>query len=293
MAMDKLAERIKAAIENANGELWFPELTADLAAQAWGSLHRDLGLTLDTYGTERVLSRNPFAPREVITKLSTCSSTRLTSIAIEAISRTFNTQYDKHGIVFYTPDEILRSSVLSCIEEALEVINQVPSLMRTIATLVRSLHVIKPADEDHDVSFSEPHIPFSIFVSIPEKRFANDALRVAEAIVHEAMHLNLTLVEQIVSLIGATSERYYSPWRRESRDSEGILQAVFVFETIDRFLNELLSANSELASNSLINQRRGQIREQICQVRSFRDSNELTEVGSKLAARLLCRWAQA
>ena len=80
--MDDLAERIKASIENPSGELWFPELTADLTARAWDSLHREFGLTPDSYGTERVLSRNIFAPRKVITSLKTCPSNCATAPTI-------------------------------------------------------------------------------------------------------------------------------------------------------------------------------------------------------------------
>lgn len=288
--MDNLGERIKAAIEKPNGELWFPELTVDLAAQAWDSLHRDLGLTLGTYGTERVLSRNPSAPRKVIAKLSTCSSTCPTAptIDIEALNPTCTAQYDKQGIVFYTPDEILRSSVLSCIEEALAVINQVPSLMRTIATLVRSLHVIKPADEDHDVSFSEPYIPFSIFVSIPERRVANDALRVAEAIVHEAMHLQLTLVEKAVDLAVVSPKRLFSPWRREYRTVQGILHALFVFRVIESSLERL--SFIQIYSPGMeahIQARCAEIDLQIRRIRSFKNCSDLTRVGGCLVRKLI------
>jgi HEXXH motif-containing protein len=285
--MDDLAERIKAVIENPNGELWFPELTADLAAQAWDNLHRDLGLTLDTYGTERVLSRNLSAPREIITKVRTCPSTyrAATTIAIEELTPACAAQYHKQAVTFYTPDEILHSQVLSCIEEALALISQVSSLMRTIATLVRSLHVIKPADEDHDVSFSEPHVPFSIFVSVSEKRIANDALRVAEAIVHEAMHLQLTLFEKLILLAEPGGRKYYSPWKKEYRDCRGVLHALYVFAVIDRFLGQAITAGSE--DNALRRIRRDEISKQISQVQFVPDSSDLTALGASLARKLI------
>jgi hypothetical protein len=288
--MDDLAEKIKAAIENPNGELWFPELTADLAARGWESLQRDLGLTPDTYGTERVLSRNLAASREIITYLKTCSSTCPTAptISIEELTPACAAQYQKQGVTFYTPDEILHSPVLSSIEEALAIIAQVPSLMRTVATLVRSLHVIKPADEDHDVSFSEPHVPFSIFVSVPEKRIANDALRVAEAIVHEAMHLELTLVEETVDLAVASRKEFFSPWRREYRTLHGVLHALFAFRVIERSL-ERLSFIQIYSPGMLahIQARCDEIDLQIRRIRSFKDCSDLTRVGGCLVRKLI------
>jgi hypothetical protein len=287
--MDDLAERIKAAIENPDGELWFPDLTADLAARAWKSLQRDLGLTPHTYGTERILSCNPSAPREIITHLKTCSSTCPTppTISIEALTPACPAQYQQQGVTFYTPDEILHSPVLSCIEEALGIINQVPSLMRTVATLVRSLHVIKPADEDHDVSFSEPHVPFSIFVSVPEKRIANDALRVAEAVVHEAMHLQLTLIQSRLRFLNADGERYFSPWRGQFRTAGGMLHGLYVFSVIKRFLGEVQLRSSDRQGVYYALDRRMEIQNQLGRLHSFQHSEELTEIGAAFAGRLM------
>ncbi len=279
--MDDLAERIKASIEDPNSDPWFPQLTADLTARAWDCLHRDLGLTPDTYGTERVLSRSTSAPREVIASLKTCSSTCPTAsaISIEALAPECAIQYQKRGVNFYSSEEILHTPVLSCIEEALAIINQVPSLMRTVAALVRSLHVIKPGDEDHDVSFSEPHVPFSIFVSVPEKRIASDGLRVAEAIVHESMHLQLTFIQHMTPLIGPTADKYYSPWRRQFRNPEGVLQAIYVFKTIYTFFQALNSTSNDAIDNRAIRRRRLTIMNQLKGVTALRDSKALTSTG--------------
>lgn len=285
--MDDLAERIEAAIENPDGELWFPDLTADLAARAWESLHRDLGLTTNSYGTERVLFRNLSAPREVVTYLKTFASTchSAPTISIEELTPACAVQYQKQGVTFYTPNEILHSPVLSCIEEALVIINHVPSLMSTVAGLVRSLHVIKPLDDDHDMSFSEPHVPFSIFVSVPEKRIANDALRVAEAIVHEAMHLQLTLVDAALPLVSSTNERYFSPWRDEYRSAEGLVHALYVFRVIDRFMKELSQSNNNHAGG-YVSGRRREIAEETNQTVSFQSCSELTPIGPAFIRRL-------
>ena len=287
--MAELADRIKASLENPKGEPWLPELTADLAARAWYSLHRDIGLTPNSYGTERVLSRSISAPREIITSLNTCPSTCATAqaISIEALTPEAAIEYQKQGVTFYMPEEILHTTILSCIEEALAVVNRVPSLMRTVATLVRSLHVIRPQDADHDVSFSEPHIPFSIFVSVSEERIANDAPRVAEAIVHEAMHLQLTLVERASPLVLPGSRQYYSPWRREYRDAEGILHALYVFKVIKRFFEELILGEDPSAGVSVhVRSRCDEIARQVEAVRSLRLDSDLSRLGACFTQRL-------
>jgi len=289
MAMDDLAERIKASIDNRNVDPWFPELTADLAAREWGRLQCDPGLTPDSYCTERVLSRSLSTPREVITYLKTCASTCATAptISIEALTEKCAAKYQRQGVNFYSPHEILHTTVLACIEDALAVINKVPSLMRTVSGLARSLHVLKPVDEYHDVSFSEPDIPFSIFVSVPEKRVANDALRVAEAIVHETMHLQLTLIDKTNCLILSRSKKYYSPWRREYRDAEGILHALYVFGVIECFFERLALTNEHLANAEDFNwNRRSEIRRQFENSSYLQLCSDLSKVGSCLVRKL-------
>jgi hypothetical protein len=287
MAMDDLVARIKASIENRNGDPWFPELTADLTARAWESLHRDIGLTPDSYGTERVLYGCISAPRAIITSLSASPSACAPTIAIEALTQECAVKYQQKGVSLYSPDEILITTVLACIEEAFAIINQVPSLMRTVVTLVRSLHVIKPEDENHDVSFSEPHIPFSIFVSVPETRIANDALRVAEAIVHETMHLQLTLLERHSRLVSSDAGQYFSPWRGEFRTASGIVHGLYVFAVIEAFLSDVrLQSANEIQTIHYVVERCEQIRNQTAELQSFKQSQHLTDLGFIFVKRL-------
>jgi HEXXH motif-containing protein len=283
MAMDELAERIKTSLESPDGELWFPELTDALVARAWESLQHDIGLTPDSYSTERVLSRSISVPREIIASLKTCRSTCATpsAIAIETLSPKSAANYQKQSVSFYLADEILNTMILSCLEDALTVINQVPSLMRSVTTLVRSLHVIKPEDDDYDVSFSEPHVPFSIFVSVPERRISNDALRVAEAIVHEAMHLQLTLIEQTLPLILKSSRKYYSPWKGTYRSGEGVLHAIYVFKAIVQFLNQPpFNGESATALGQYRRARSEEIISQLDEAMQFQGCVKLTSTGS-------------
>ena len=132
----------------------------------------------------------------------------------------------------YEFDELTGSSCLRILSEALTLVARVPSLGKSIQTLVKSIHLLRPDEPTIDTSFSEPRLPFSIFVSVPLGRIKNDASRVAEAIVHEAMHLQLSLVEQQLPLIGKSGIATFSPWRGEVRDASGLLHALYVFRVV-------------------------------------------------------------
>jgi hypothetical protein len=284
--MNDLAKRIRAALEDPNCDAWFPDLTADFVGLAWGRLRHEIGLTPNDYCTSRVLSRSSSAPRDVITLISIPPLDDVPSIAIEAAQQDWADQYRKAGFSFYSPDEILNGAILKSVEKAFDIINRLPSLMRTVAALVRSLHLIKPQDKDCDVSFSEPRIPFSIFVSVPTKQNSQSSLRVAEAIVHEAMHLQLTLVEDIQTLVIPGGAKYFSPWRNEYRDAHGLIHGVYVFHVIDRFLAHLCTVNKS-DQQGYMKRRRKQIAKELAAIQSLRDSPELTAAASTLLQKCL------
>jgi len=288
--MLSLSDQIKASLKCSDIPLWLPELTDKLVKAGWEQLHRETGLTPDTYGTARVVSGN--ASARVVTvrdlplihspsRLKTCMRIELPTVEIMRL-------YEGVGVHFYTAEELTNSTAIECLEEAIHVIGHVPSLWQTVNSLVRSLHVLRPTDDEHDISSSEPCLPFSIFISALQKRISNDALRVAETIVHEAMHLQLTLVEKIVRLVVCTQGRYFSPWREEYRSARGILHAVYVFKAIDCFLADLL-LNHRLHREELsyARTRRTQITAQMREVESFRDCTDLTTHGFNLVSRLL------
>ena len=180
----------------------------------------------------------------------------------------------------------MEETVAHQLEEAISFLNFVPTIWPTVSTLVRSLHVIEPVEDEVDVSFSDPTVPFSIFVSVPRMWSEVAALRVAEAILHETMHLQLTLVERVVPLVVPQQAMYYSPWRDEQRDSEGILQALYVFGVIRSFLR-LMPVRWPSPVHDHVANRLAQIDCQIEQGRYFLECDELTPDGAALVARLL------
>jgi HEXXH motif-containing protein len=285
----ELIERITVALENPGDFPWLPDLTSDLVKARWRTLHEETGLSATEYGTSRVVARSVRAPRGVVGYLS-ASSAELSwaSIQVEILDERFADPYADAGTLFYSAEEIRSENLLMTVGDAIHLIEGVPTLSATVAALVRSLHLIKPNNDDYDVSFSEPQIPFSIFVSIPQKRETTDTLRVAEAIVHEAMHLQLTLVERIVPLVSPSRSKYFSPWKGTERSIQGVLHGLYVFRVIDCFLGQVTSVSSPTGDVAeYVRARREEIRRQISEVGTFEGCFGLTGSGSCFVHRLL------
>ena len=213
------------------------------------------------------------------------ASTGSGGIPIEILPPDIARQIAGHEIKFLDADTVA-GTVAHQLEEALSLLSLVPTVLPTVCTLVRSLHVIDPAGDETDVSFSDPALPFSVFVSVPKVWSEVAALRVAEGILHEAMHLQLTLVERVVSLVVPQRLMYYSPWRGENRDSEGILHALFTFAVIRSFLAEMPVWRASPAKDHVAD-RIAQITLQVEQTQDFRECDELTPDGAALVSRLL------
>ena len=93
----------------------------------------------------------------------------------------------------------------------------------TVTGMCRSLHPLVCSDSDVDVSFSDPELPFSIFVSCPPMDTQYRVERLAESIVHEALHLQLTLVERAEPLVeeNTVETLVRSPWERRKANFAG------------------------------------------------------------------------
>ena len=288
-----LVERVESALRNPNHSLWFPELTTELVEARWLDLYNDVGLSPETYGTARAISRDASAPRRIVAWLPMISGVESPErmLQVETLDAEFTHSHEEAGVRFYSAEEINATHVLERFKEAITVLKSIPTLLVTVAALVRSVHVLDPGNDDYDVSFSEPHIPFSIFVSVPQDSSMTGALRVAEAIVHEAMHLQLTLIEQAVPLVRLTTRQHYSPWRGEFRSAQGVLHGLYVFCVID-LLVAALQASPLRGPNVVdyIKRRRSEIRDQIGCIRSFQDSDDLTEIGRAFTRRMMTRF---
>ena len=280
---------VLAAFQNETEPLWFPCLIEPITCIAWGRLQREIALSPASYSTTRLLLRDRTSGSEIAYRCSPRSrqngesSTR--AIPVEVLTADVARKITP-GHVRHFSSSPMAETVRPLLEDAFSLLDLVPTVWPTILEIVRALHIIDPGNNETDVSFSDPSLPFSIFISVPSTRTESAALRVAEAILHESMHLHLTLMAREVPLVQSQGQVYYSPWRDEQRDSEGILQALYVFSVIRSFLVEFHTLHLSEA-NDYVTSRITLIESQIKQTQSFRDCDELTPQGTALVARLL------
>jgi len=290
-----LSERAATALTATESELWLPHLTYDLTRPAWRRLKDEFNIERLGYGSARVLLKDASAVRNAAFHIlfKDSEDTARDLILIEVLPKVIARHYENSGIDFYAPargslDEPQKSEISNCLCKAFELIKQIPSLWRTVIDLVRCIHLIRTETDEYDVSFSEPHIPFSIFISVPQVDNTINVLRVAEAIIHEAMHLQLTLIEAVVPLTFNSEEKFYSPWKDEHRSVGGVLHALYVFRILHSFFTNLLDFNSMLSvEKDYIEERRGLIAEQIIQINDFANCAGLTSLGKVFIRNLL------
>jgi len=161
----------------------------------------------------------------------------------------------------------------------------VPSLLSLVERSVAEVHLLS-AEANYDISHSEPHWRSRIFVSTPERTDSIGALRFAESIIHEAMHLNLTNTEDITPLVSDFQSQMPSPWRAEARSIQGIMHGLFVFTCLTAFFRRILEAEfDQHACRAHIHTRLSEIQSQMALLDLMGLTPGLTARGAKLAAR--------
>ena len=118
-------------------------------------------------------------------------------------------------------------------------IDREPSLSAICSQVVENLHLIR-AEARFDISHSEPRWRRKIFVSVPERDDAVGAVRLAESIIHEAMHLHLTDYEEVKPLVSEFAGKMRSPWKTEHRPYQGVMHGLFVFACLSQYFRNML-----------------------------------------------------
>jgi len=196
--------------------------------------------------------------------------------------------YEQHGLVPFTIEEFKASNAVDKLERTMAMFCGSPVVFQFLSQIVKSIQLIRSEDAETDVSYSHPDIPFTIFVSICGDDSLISSLRIAESILHESMHLLLTLIEGIFPLIDPTSKAvYYSPWRDEDRPVRGVLHGLFVFKAINDFYALLSPQITDAVSNAYILKRLDQIFGEMVLLKDFPLSPGLTEEGKQLAIKLV------
>jgi HEXXH motif-containing protein len=168
--------------------------------------------------------------------------------------------------------------------EAAAAIAWAPSLAAIAATRVAAVHLIYAAP-GYDVSHSEPHWRDRIFVSVPDRRGEVSALRLAEGVIHEALHLHLTELEAISPLVRDQTGTLASPWRSEPRSYGGVLHGAFVFAGLSAYFDIVTAPKDSRAAHHL-DRRRAEILKELAELDLVALRHGLTASGAALLSRL-------
>jgi len=278
-------EAIEIAIRKP-GPFWFNDLGPILAKPRWSKLSAGYGIEESNYGTNRLLEGNPFADRKIIGHLQRPIVDDRPQIVVESLGPEITRRYRDSGLDFYPPN-VLGSSFLSSLNSAIRLISNVRGAAVAVSSVLSVLHILKPEFLEYDVSYSEPSLPFSIFIGISLDEQINSDLRIAENILHECMHLQLTLIEDQLLLVEDSEKLHPSPWKGTLRPTRGVLHALYVFRVIQDFFCDL-NASVELSESerSHIVQRLREIDLEVLQMGDLSSSPDLTQIGKVLVQRL-------
>jgi HEXXH motif-containing protein len=184
-------------------------------------------------------------------------------------------------------DRPATSDESALLDRALALLDVGDGLGQTLRALVRRVHIVESDGPGFDTSHSDPELPFSIFVSIPigEKE---GALRLAESILHEAMHLHLTLIEAQTQLVEDALAVGYSPWQHRQRPLSGLIHGLFVFRGIEEWLLRLAAMSpNETSILAYAERRRAEIAQEIDLLAWLSHAAGLTSAGTRLVTHLL------
>ncbi len=251
-------------------------LPATLRVYGERALLRSHALTRETYSTQRVLADSS---RSLDAVFNTTRVARRNPLLCEAKSTELVRYATVHGLELASDAETNRA--IGLIEAALsDVIEPYPFLRSAVLELVWRCHIVLAQSDEHDVSFSDPAIPFSVFVSAPARNDRNSVLRVAENLIHETLHLQLTLFEGLSPLVNTASTwSMHSPWKQEQRPVQGLLHGLYVFSVLRWMWRQVSETTQNRTERDFALRRIAEIDEEVSSIRALEESPALTEEG--------------
>ena len=153
------------------------------------------------------------------------------NLIVEILSGEIANLWQGVGLRFAADIQLTETMFVDRLVEALLLIRSYDAIHGTVTSLCRCLHPLICSDDEVDISFSDPQVPLSIFVSCPSVQAVHAVERLAESIIHEALHLQLSLVERVEPLVEESASQLlvHSPWKGEDRTVQGVLHGAYVF----------------------------------------------------------------
>jgi HEXXH motif-containing protein len=262
---------------------WPEDLGSSLADFVEARELRPRGLGWETYSTEGFLKSN--AQRSAVNRASACWFDR-----IEELGENTQQLLDSLRLRYATLSKAEELEVVSLLACADKLLVCVPEVRASVQSLVRSIHVIQSNGLGYDCSFSDPAIPFSIFVSIPFAGEKQRVLRVAEAVTHECMHLQLTAWEAREPMVHPENKEatWHSPWKGGPRKLQGVLHGMYVFKVISYVHSKMIRSGALSEADVAFALRRiDQINEELEQIEGVQNCLGFTPSGVALTNKIL------
>ena len=209
------------------------------------------------------------------------------AVSVEWLSPVLSARWENIGLRFASKANLSDMEFQQTLVSSLDFIGMDHPFGGTVAGLCRSLHVLVASDSNFDVSYSDPSLPLSVFVSCPLPAERNRVERLAENIVHEALHLQLSLVERVQPLVidDPDEEPVFSPWKGEWRTVRGLVHAVYVFGNLRSFWKSVASKRPK--SSSFAQARIQTIAVEMARAAHLASNKSLTAAGRRLATSFL------
>ncbi len=277
--MTDLRQRIRAVLTMAN-DRWYGGLAEPLAAAGWSGLAA-IGIDRSSYGTCRVLQSHAAAPRDgvMLQAAGWCRPVLLERFDVVARER-----YAMVNLQEGPPPP--RLAVATLLAKAMAYVDRVPQAGEAVRTLVWSISVVAVQDIAYDVSHSDPAVPFSVFLGLHHPIGSTPALRLAESLLHETMHLQLSLIENEVQLVHSANHQAHSPWQRRPRPTQGLLHGLYVFRVIQDWLRACVAEGLDQPDAVHARRRITEIDKECEELRQLWSSTDLTDAGHTLARAL-------
>lgn len=241
---------------------------------------KPFGVTLESYSTARLVARSQSARTKWIWQRPLISGFLF---GIEELPSAFENLATDQGAALVRVSELDEEHVRTTLNSALTLIAELaPALFASVRFLLRALHVLDSRGPDFDISLTLPELPNSVFLSVPQSGERDAVSRLAEALVHEVLHLQLSLIERCCPLIRTDSneETAYSPWRDEYRPVGGVIHGLFVFRGVESLWSNL-AENRQIGASEFAGSRVEEIRGQCRRVR-LAQCDSLTPFGREV-----------
>ena len=269
---------------------WTGGLPEALRQVGAAELLNPCGLAFESYGTARMMARSAGELRQAIGAVRPPRGETGGAVLLEWLPSWARAELEAAGLSLRDADRSTVSASIEALKRARGLVHAVwPELSSSIRCLVRCVHLIEAPSPEVDCSYSRPGLPFSVFLSVPDRRARSRVERLAEALVHETMHLQLSLVERRIPLIepAQAGTAVFSPWRGGERSVRGVLHALYVFVVVQRLWQRACRRPPCGLGRQFAQARVRAIRREVREARHLTASPELSREGRQLVRNLL------